>query len=58
MTAYIPSQVRNEPKTAIVCALVTEDGKAVKAISLVEKLTRNQRKKRRGCEVEKESKVK
>ena len=58
MTAYTPSQVRDEPKINIVRALVTEDGKAVKAVSVVEKLMRNQRKKRRRCEVKKERKSK
>jgi hypothetical protein len=57
MTTYTPSNVRDEPNINIVRALVTEDGKAVKAVSVVEKLTRNQRKKRRRREVEKETKA-
>ena len=50
--------MRDEPKINIVRALVTEDGKEVKAVSVVETLTRNQRKKRRRREVEKEKKEK
>ena len=47
MTAYTPSQVRDEPNINIFHALVTEDRKAVKAVSVVEKLTRNQQKNMR-----------
>ena len=57
MTTYTQSNVRDEPNINIVRALVTEDGKSVKAVTVVEKLTRNQRKKRRRRDVAKETKA-
>ena len=43
MITYTPYNVRDEPNISIIRAHVTEDGKAVKAVSVVEKLIRNQK---------------